>query len=216
MANDPNYATVPLSQVLEKCQTGDILLFQGHSSESRLIEFVTGSKFSHVGMVLRDPSKPRPMIWQAGPDPVISDDPDPETGTVHGGAQCGWLDEALKLMDSQSYRDTPFWRPLTGVTRDAGWVKAILGCIARVEGTPFPPIWEMFEEGFEGDLKIATPTSTLFCAQLVALSLQEIGILPPDDPPANWYDPKRFSEEFDELPLQGGATLGQTWQVVTT
>jgi len=216
MAPDRNYPTIPLSEVMARCQTGDILLFQGHSKESREIEEVTDSQFSHVGMVLRDPSKPRPMIWQAGPDPVIKTEPDPEKGCIHGGAQCGWLDDALTLMNSSAYGDTPFWRPLGGVSRGDDWVKRSLQVVANVEETPFPPIWKMFLEGFEGDLHIATPTTTLFCAQLVALTYQELGLAPPDDPPANWYSPHRFSEEYDGLKLVGGATLGPTHQVLTS
>jgi hypothetical protein len=37
-------------------------------------------------------------------------------------------------------------------------------------------------------------------------------LLPAEDPPPNWYDPKRFSEEFDKLPMLRGR-LGKTYYV---
>lgn len=47
-----------------RLRTGDILLFHGDSRRSRVIEGVTRSKFSHVGMIVRpDPAK-APLLWR--------------------------------------------------------------------------------------------------------------------------------------------------------
>lgn len=41
--------------ILDKCRTGDIVLFNGNYYASNVVDYVTGSKWSHVGMILRDP-----------------------------------------------------------------------------------------------------------------------------------------------------------------
>ena len=46
----------------------------------------------------------------------------------------------------------------------------------------------------------------MFCAQLVAITFDRMGLLDPRRP-SNWYDPGRFWSG-DRLPLAGGASLG--------
>ena len=47
---------IKLDTFLETCQTGDILLYNSNYWYSRLIEWGSGSKFSHISIVLRDPT----------------------------------------------------------------------------------------------------------------------------------------------------------------
>jgi hypothetical protein len=46
----------------------------------------------------------------------------------------------------------------------------------------------------------------LYCAELVAVTLQHMGLLGEERPP-NWYDPGRFWSG-DQLRLLNGVTLG--------
>ena len=45
-----------VSDVLKNCKTGDILLYHTTYSYSRAIEYCTGSKFSHISFIVRDPT----------------------------------------------------------------------------------------------------------------------------------------------------------------
>ena len=47
---------ISLADFLETCQTGDILLYNSQYWYSRLIEWGSGSKFSHISIILRDPT----------------------------------------------------------------------------------------------------------------------------------------------------------------
>ena len=213
MGDHPHdYPTMSLDDMYTQADTGDIVLFHGHSKESRTIEFVTGSAFSHVGMVFVDPRSANKMLWQTGPDPI---EEDPETKTRHGGAQCAMLKKVLTDMNSPKYGDTPHWRQLSGVTRDGAFHKAVVKAVEKIEGKPFPSLWAMLEHFAEGQLHISDSGSTYFCAELIAVTYQLQSLLPADDPPRNWYDPKAFSEEYHELPLQNGAELGQTYRITT-
>ena len=42
--------------LVENCQTGDILLYNSKYPISRIIEYFTNSKFSHISVILRDPT----------------------------------------------------------------------------------------------------------------------------------------------------------------
>ena len=48
---------------------------------------------------------------------------------------------------------------------------------------------------------------TAYCAEVVAVTYEEMGLLPPGRRP-NWYDPGRFWSG-DDLDLADGATLGE-------
>lgn len=206
---DPTYPVIPLSTLLTKVQTGDILLFHGQSDESQKIEATLKTWFSHSAIAALHPADRRPMIWQAGPDPIEFDQ---DTNTSHGGAQCGWLDATLKYMASPAYNDAPYWRPLSGVTRDDAFEQGVAAAVNAIEGTAFPSLDDMMKEYQEGLKGIPGPPNTLFCAELVATMYQRMGVLPLTPPP-NAYSPRSFSSEGDDPPLQGGATLGPVYAI---
>ena len=47
---------------LETCQTGDLLLYNTNVWYSRLIELASNSKYSHISMILRDPTYIDPKL----------------------------------------------------------------------------------------------------------------------------------------------------------
>lgn len=66
---------------MNELKTGDIILFdyEGHSLFSSLIKKFTKSKFTHVGMILKDPKFIHPSlkgyyVWESGKE----DEPDPQ------------------------------------------------------------------------------------------------------------------------------------------
>ena len=93
--------------------------------------------------------------------------------------------------------------------------------IARLDGTPFPSSARLAGRWFKGRVPhIREQTSgtleTAYCAEVVAVTYEEMGLLAITfrrmgllDPkrPANWYDPGKFWSGGG-LDLQGDATLG--------
>src|SRR5512140_1369705 len=74
-----------------RLRTGDILLFHGTSRRSRIIETVTGSEFSHIGMIVRPQANKPPLLWHTDPRQVTKDVVD---DGEHGGAQLNDLTAA--------------------------------------------------------------------------------------------------------------------------
>jgi len=208
MNSDCQDQKIPYDEMLPQVRTGDILLFHGSSKTSREIEFATGSRFSHVGVAIRPDVGRAPLIWQTGPNPITRD---PRTHTRHGGAQLGHLLTTLQLMGSVKYGDVPHWRQLK-VKRTKKLEDAVLRFVANCEGRAFPSLLRMVEEFLEGQLHVFSGKKTMFCAELVASTYQAAGLLA-DSPPANWYDPKAFSQAHERLDLQLGASLGQEYEI---
>lgn len=50
---------------LQELDTGDLVLFSGRSLAARLVQGVTGSYWSHVGIVVRLPGHAEPLLWEA-------------------------------------------------------------------------------------------------------------------------------------------------------
>lgn len=75
---------------MNELKTGDIILFdyEGHSLLSSLIKKFTKSKFTHVGMILKDPKFIHPSlkgyyVWESGKE----DEPDPQDNKKKIGVQ---------------------------------------------------------------------------------------------------------------------------------
>ena len=90
---------------------------------------------------------------------------------------------------------------------------ALLRTVARLDGTPFPSAARIAS----GWLRGAWPPlvtrgardaalETAYCAQIVAVTYQAMGLLPARRQ-LNWYDPGRFWSG-DDLHLSAGARLG--------
>lgn len=47
--------TISYKKILENCETGDILLYNTRFWYSRIIEYVSGSKYSHISIILKNP-----------------------------------------------------------------------------------------------------------------------------------------------------------------
>jgi hypothetical protein len=97
-------------------------------------------------------------------------------------------------------------RPVTPEMEDA-----LLRTIARLDGTPFPSTARLAGRWLGGRLpKVGkapdVALETAYCAEVVALSYEAMGLLPGGRRPS-WYDPGSFWSG-DDLLLAGGARLG--------
>jgi hypothetical protein len=93
-----------------------------------------------------------------------------------------------------------------------------LKAVARLDGTPFPSTSRLATRWMRGRIPFRRPAErdtnleTAFCAEIVAVTYQAMGLLPGGRRP-NWYDPGRFWSG-DDLDLEAGARLGGEISVV--
>ncbi|MDQ1674515.1 MAG: hypothetical protein QOC98_3077, partial [Frankiaceae bacterium] len=86
--------------------------------------------------------------------------------------------------------------------------------IARLDGTPFPSTARLAGRWLRGRVptrpfgpKSEAGLETAYCAEVVAVTYEAMGLLPAGRRP-NWYDPGSFWSG-DDLELTGGARLGE-------
>jgi len=208
MDSNPS-ATIRYAEIEPRLRTGDMFLFHGASQRSRVIEGVTHSRFSHVGMIVRaDPAKP-PLLWHSDPRAVTDDSAEDRP---HPGAQLNDLAAAMAVMTSPGYGDTPYLRQLIAERR-AEMDEIALRAVGAMDDTSFPSLLKILKEWALGKLHIATSGRRMDCAEVVAATYQRMGLLAPE-PPANAYAPNDFSARHEKLKLLGGAALGPQLQVL--
>lgn len=199
---------IDLDRALELTRTGDIWLFRGHSAADRAIRMTTNSPVNHVGMSVVLDDLPA-LIWHAELGRSL---PDMWSGNVHRGVQLHNLRDAV-LVWSHRYGQQGWLRQLNRpVTREME--DSLLRTIARLDGTPFPSTAGLAGRWLRGRASgvrrrkqaEAQKLESAYCAEVVAATYQEMGLLP-QHRSANWYDPGRFWSG-DELELGGGYELG--------
>jgi hypothetical protein len=88
---------VKIEDVVSKLNTGDLLLFHSNTIIGNCIQCFTKSKYSHIGMVLKDPifideKLTGYYLWQSGYESF----PDVETKEIFYGVQISPLEKVLK------------------------------------------------------------------------------------------------------------------------
>jgi hypothetical protein len=195
---------ISLDQAIDLTRTGDIWLFRGRSGPDRAIQTLTNSPVNHVGMSLVIEDMP-PLMWHAELGKSL---PDLWSGTFQRGVQLHDLRDAVAVWGHR-YGQRGWLRQL-----DPGAGKTMedraLKTVARLDGTPFPSSTQLASRWVRGRFptlrRSATALETAYCAEVVALTYEEMGLLPRGRKP-NWYDPGRFWSG-DELDLCDGFTLG--------
>ncbi len=204
---------VSLDEAVDLTRTGDVWLFRGSTVADRTIRLTTNSPVNHVGMAVVLEDLP-PLMWHAELGRSLRD---VWAGAHHRGVQLHDLRQAVVQWTGR-YHQRAWLRQLEPAA-DRAMEDAVLRTIARLDGTPFPSTARLFSRWLYGRAPIPrTRTSdakleTAYCAEVVALTYQDMGLLPTNRR-ANWYDPGRFWSG-DDLPLTAGATLGTEIEVTT-
>lgn len=208
--------TTTLAEALENARTGDLWLFRGESGADKAIRLLTNAPVNHVGMAVVLEDLP-PMMWHAELGKSL---PDLWTGDHHRGAQLHDLEAAVRRW-SEVYHQQAWLRQISPVP-DRGLEDALLRVVAQWNGASFPRTsrlaWRWLQgrsasswlvrrlrEEFPDEDEPAGTAAAAYCAELVAVAYEAMGILD-DDRPANWYDPGRFWSG-DTLPLRPGWSL---------
>ncbi|WP_328809729.1 hypothetical protein [Rhodococcus sp. NBC_00294] len=224
-------SSVNLATAVETTRTGDLWIFRGRSAADRAIQTLTNSPVNHVGMAVVLDDLP-PLMWHAELGQSL---PDMWTGRHQRGVQLHDLHDAVRHW-GERYDQRCWFRQLqTPITRARE--DELMRTIARLDGTAFPTTARLASRWFVGRLpslrrsdEDSVRLETAYCAEVVALTYEAMGLLHPRESPeplkpfdrvglkpprrrANWYDPGRFWSG-DHLPLAEGVELGREIAVV--
>ncbi|SCG64618.1 hypothetical protein [Micromonospora inositola] len=214
--------SISLDEAVELTRTGDVWVFRGRSVPDRAIQFTTNSPVNHVGMAVVLDDMP-PLMWHAELGRSL---PDMWTGTHQRGVQLHDLRDAVCVWANR-YGQRGWLRQLEPPA-GAAMEEAVLQTVARLDGTPFPSTAQLawrWARGRVPSVRRRTPVDaggggvpvrdraleTAYCAEVVAVTYEAMGLLPAGRRP-NWYDPGRFWSG-DDLDLTGGAQLGAEIEV---
>ncbi|GAA2220288.1 hypothetical protein ACFY2R_29605 [Micromonospora olivasterospora] len=223
--------SISLDEAVELTRTGDVWVFRGRSVPDRAIQFTTNSPVNHVGMAVVLDDMP-PLMWHAELGRSL---PDLWAGTHQRGVQLHDLRDAVCVWANR-YGQRAWLRQLEPPA-DATMEDAVLRTVARLDGTPFPSTAQLALRWLRGRVPAvrlprarrpagppAAPSTgdggagvrdraleTAYCAEVVAVTYEAMGLLPAGRRP-NWYDPGRFWSG-DDLGLTGGAQLGAEIEV---
>jgi hypothetical protein len=195
----------PYENVRSRTQTGDLVLFHGLDLESKIIEFVEHSIWSHIGMVVRVPCLEYPLLWESTPLHYLTD---PLLHKTKSGPRLVSLDDRLVVSLNKGLYNRFMVRRLE-MKRSKDMLNALSDFISEVHLMTFPTEWVVLKDFLEGRLlkSAAGVRRSFYCSELVAETYMRMGLLP-ELPPSNAYLPKDFASQ-GHLPLQMGAKLGK-------
>ena len=161
-SSEPSNPRVPFVSLLPtkplpfELDTGDLLLFRGNHFVSRLLECFGRSKYSHVGMILKNPKYIQPNLEDGlyVLESSSNDTPDVEDQQFKLGVQIHHLEDILREFPEGSVyvrhleckRDEVFYERLTAVHEEvhnkpydlnpADWIRAEWNLIHPLDTTP--------------------------------------------------------------------------------
>jgi hypothetical protein len=127
-----------------------------------------------------------PLLWHAELGRSL---PDVWTGERHRGAQLHRLADAAATWEAR-YHQRAWVRQLEGPVASEHEDR-LLRVVERLDGRPFPSTAGLARQWLVGRIRRSASLETIYCAELVALTYQAMGLLP-ERRPASWYDPGRF------------------------
>ena len=190
---------ISLADFLETCQTGDILLYNSQYWYSRLIEWGSGSKFSHISIILRDPTFINDKLNGLYIlESSYEDIPDSNTGEKVWGVQIIPLQHVLDEYQ-KSYVGNLYYRRLE-TEKDESFYSKLKECVNHTEGDKYdlnPLDW--FKAEFQLDVGNTRKENTFWCSALVGYVYCQLGFIDQD---ISWsiLPPRKFSHfENDRL-----------------
>ena len=206
-----------LTELAATIPCGSALLCSGTAAESRMIEQVDGTDFSHSAMIVRFHHDQQGLddqqlyVWTADTVDKLDDQIDKLSDKKHPGTHLlklkdylASLDKLYPSPDGSKYRFAV--ARLSGVKIDE---KQLWSVMYQYDGTPFPPTKQEFMHWIEGQLNINAGMLNAFCAQMLANTYQKMGWLSKKHPP-NHYNPGSFAKtEQINKQLMAGAQLAK-------
>jgi hypothetical protein len=197
-----------IHEAADLVRTGDLLLFRGRTLADRTIRTISNAPVNHVGVAIVIDDLP-PLLLHAE---LSRKQLDLWTGGYHRGVQLHDLAEAVGRW-RDGYAQEIWLRQLAPEVGQAE-EDAALKAVARLDGVPYPATMSALGRWFKGRdgylpqkrRGLQVRPDDAFCSEIVALVLQDMGIIH-DDRKAHWYDPGTFwSGAY--LPLKNGWSYG--------
>lgn len=180
-------------QIRGDLKTGDVVLFSGRGLFSLGIRIGTGSKWSHVGMILRLDDFDFVCLWEST---TLSNIADLSTGQRTKGVQLVGMMDRIK-----DYEGEISIRQLRGVELNKDQVGVLRQFRHELKGRPYEQDrWELLHSA--SPFTNREDLSSIFCSELVAETYQRLGLLDKSKP-SNEYTPADFGESRD-LILKSG------------
>lgn len=193
---------ITVKEFLDTCETGDYLLYNSNAIISRFIEYMSGSRYSHIAMILKDPvwideTLRGIYIFESG----IENVPDAETGKKVFGVQIVPIEYVLNQYKNarvgnlyyskvECERDETFYNKL----------KEIISCVENKKYDLNPCDW--IKAKFDIEVGNIHRTDKFWCSALMSYVYSQLGFLDADIP---WtiIAPRRFSYyENEKLSFQ--------------
>lgn len=190
---------VNYQDIRDTLQTGDIVLYSGHTLFSLAIKLSIKSNWSHCGMVIKLEEHNFLSIWEST---LLTGIKDLDSGTHKRGVQLLPLSDRIN-----KYKGGIAIRRLLGVKFDENDHNKLTLLRKELAKKDYDfDIIEMFKSAYDGDRGANTEDlSAIFCSELLAEAYQSMGLLD-EAYPSNEFTPADFSEK-KILPLLRG-TLG--------
>jgi hypothetical protein len=173
--------------IREELNTGDVVLFAGKGFVSGIVKFFSRSKWSHVGIIVKSNDLNMVLIWEST---GLSKVKDMDTGEIRIGVQTVTLSDRL-----DEYKGEVWVRQYDGRV-----TKKMIGILAEFrresKGKPYEKnYWQLAKSllDFSWLRPNKRDVSSLFCSELVAESLQRMGLMT-NDLPSNEFTPRDFED----------------------
>lgn len=174
----------PYEAVRPHLQTGDIVLFSGSGLVSEAIKLFTRSKWSHVGMVVKDPVTDTVLIWEST---TLSNVKDYYDRTYKQGVQVCSLSHRIEAYDGEVGFN------LLNLKLDKSQLDVLGKFRKSMKNKPYEKskLSLLFSAIDCFDWHEDDDYTSVFCSELVAGALKKVGYLP-GDIPADEYVPDDF------------------------
>lgn len=179
------------TRLLSQLDTGDVLLFSGNGFFSSLVKWATGSRWSHVGVVVRQRGNAsNPLIWQS----VCG-----EMNDVRGFAKNGVvLTELIKTVE-QNYSGMIGLRKLVKPLNEKQ-LATLNETFLELDGRPYESglsgLWELWKSAQDTFTSPNTEAlGRIFCSELIAELFMRLGYIEKTPTtPSNEYTPEDLAQ----------------------
>ena len=192
-------------------ETGDIILYHSTCWYSKLIEFFTGSQYSHCSMILKDPIYINPKLHglyviESATEEVCVDS---ESNKNVFGVQIIPLEKVLQEYSIKNNGNL-YWRKLDCV-RDVEFTQRIKEVHHLVHHKPYDlnPI-DWVKGLFNIEIGEVQKKNTFWCSALLGYIYSYLGLLP-DTLPWSLISPSEFSSESKVLKFQNCILVKDTY-----
>ena len=192
---------IKIDHLIHKCQTGDLILYSSNNWISNIIEYFTGSKFSHVAMIIKDPTYINPdlagiFLLESGSESI----PDPENHKFKYGVQLTPIGEVI-----DQYKDGAmgklYYRQLDCL-RSNNFINKIKDIHHQVHNKPYDlNIIDWLKAALKIKIGDEHKTNESWCSALITYVYSQLGFLNPD---IKWtvVSPNEFSQVEDPSDLK--------------